>query len=145
MRILVTGCCGFIGSHLVEYLIHHTPYEVVGIDDLRMDGDQIRKKTNLSLIQDLERFSFRNENICDTKCIEEGKPHIVIHLAGLAGVRESVVSPEKYVHNNVFGHTHLLKQSILHRVQRFIYASSSSVYGWRSQDGQPFCEKRSDC
>ena len=131
MSILVTGCCGFIGSHLCEAFLKLNK-NVIGIDNISIDDDQVRKEFNLEILQDHSNFTFVHDDICMSNVVEKYKPFIVIHLAGLAGVRKSLEIPEKYIHNNVFGHTYLLKQSIKHNVSKFIYASSSSVYGNRS-------------
>ena len=139
MRVLITGCCGFIGSHLVEYLLTFDNMMVFGIDQMTRDEDYERKKTNLKILQTHKSFVFIEDDICRTRAISELKPEYIIHLAGLAGVRKSLSEPEKYVYNNIYGHTYLLKEAIANNVKKFIYASSSSVYG-ENRSGQPFEE-----
>lgn len=134
MKILVTGCCGFIGSHLCEFLLKDSANEIIGIDILAIDDDHVRKEFNLEILQNFDNFIFVQEDICMSNIVKTHTPQVVIHLAGLAGVRKSLEIPEKYIHTNVFGHTYLLKQCMSHGVQRFIYASSSSVYGNRSSE-----------
>lgn len=138
MKILITGCCGFIGSHLTEYLSRHYDHEILGIDNMTEDESN-RKEENLAILHQLDRFQFEKADICNTPSIERWRPDIVVHLAGLAGVRNSIACPEKYIYNNVFGHSYLLKESIKYHVKKFIYASSSSVYG--SNVKKPFKEE----
>lgn len=140
MKILITGCCGFIGSHLTEYLSENTQHDIIGIDDMTLtEINKIQQILNLKIIKDLDRFTFINDNICSTNIISQMKPDVVVHLAGLAGVRKSLEDPEKYIYNNIGGHTRLLKQSVDNNVKKFIYASSSSVYGDRLEY-KPFKE-----
>lgn len=128
MKILITGCCGFIGSHLSEALLKNNQ-DVIGIDLLSCDS----KESNLEILQNYSNFVFVQESICMSQIIKIHQPTIVVHLS------EPVEVSEKYIHNNIFGHTYLLNESIKNNVRRFIYASSSSVYGNRSTD-KPFSE-----
>lgn len=138
--MLVTGCCGFIGSHLVEYLCEHTDFMIKGIDNF-IDHEHIESKyQNLDILKKLDNFEFIEDNICSTQIIQEWKPDIIVHLAGLAGVRKSIEEPEKYILNNVYGHTYLLQEAVKNRVSKFIYASSSSVYGSREDEHYRFKE-----
>jgi len=128
MKILITGCCGFIGSHLSEALLKNNQ-EVIGIDLLSCDS--IAKESYLEILQNYSNFTFVQESICMSQIIKIHQPTIVVHLS------EPVEVSEKYIHNNIFAHTYLLNESIKNNVQRFIYASSSSVYGNRTDD-KPF-------
>ena len=128
MTILVTGCAGFIGSHLCEKLLEKN-INVYGIDNINDYYDIRQKEANLKLLSKYKNFSFRKDNIITTKIIDEVKPEIIVNLAAMAGVRYSLENPELYMRVNVEGQINLLNQSVKNNVKLFIYASSSSVYG----------------
>ena len=138
MLILVTGCAGFIGSHLCEYLLKNTNYTVYGIDNMNNYYNIKQKEDNLKILSKYKSFIFRKDDIINTKIIDEIKPEIVVNLAAMAGVRYSLENPELYMRVNVEGQTNLLRQSIKNNVKLFIYASSSSVYGTNTK--VPFLE-----
>ena len=141
MKILVTGCCGFIGSHLCESLLKqngnkfYSNIEILGIDNMNNYYDIDLKEKNLQIIKSVARssynfnsFIFLKEDIRNTKCILEWKPDIVIHLAAMAGVRYSIQYPTLYSDVNINGFINIIEQCRLIKC-RLIYASSSSVYG----------------
>lgn len=140
MKILVTGCCGFIGSHLCEELLKINNYslykniKILGIDNMNDYYDPGLKQKNLSIIQsvarmyDYDNFMFMQQDIRNTKCIIEWKPDMVIHLAAMAGVRYSTQNPTLYTDVNINGFINIIEQCRLVGC-RLIYASSSSVYG----------------
>ena len=128
MKILVTGCAGFIGSHLCEKLLSNH-FEVIGVDNLNDYYDVKLKEYNLSMLLPEENFNFIKEDICISDCIIKYKPDKVIHLAAMAGVRYSLSNPDVYVKNNIMGTINLLNQCVETNVKLFVYASSSSVYG----------------
>lgn len=139
MKIIVTGCCGFIGSHLCEELlkinnIKIAPISILGLDNINDYYDQSKKLRNLRCIQDTakkindESFMFFQQDIRNTKSIIEWKPDIVIHLAAMAGVRYSIQNPCLYSDVNITGFINIIEQCRLIGC-RLIYASSSSVYG----------------
>ena len=134
--IIVTGCAGFIGSHLCEHLLEKKE-TILGIDNLNDYYDLSQKHSNLKILEKYKNFSFINEDIKTTKCIEKYKPSIVINLASMAGVRPSIDNPVKYADNNILGQINLLEQA-KNVVDKFIYASSSSIYG--SNKKVPFSE-----
>lgn len=127
-KILVTGCCGFIGSHLCEKLLENGE-TVYGVDIMNDYYDIKQKEMNLSILNKYNKFHFYKDDIVTTNLINEIKPEIVVHLAAMAGVRYSIENPELYVRTNVEGQVNLLRQSVKSNVKLFIYASSSSVYG----------------
>lgn len=137
MKILVTGCAGFIGSHLTEFLLKRGD-TILGIDNLNDYYDPKLKETNLEILKSYSNFSFRKEDICDTKSISEWKPDKICHLASMAGVRYSIENPEVYIQTNVQGFVHILKESVENNVKSIVYASSSSVYGLNKK--VPFSE-----
>jgi len=140
MKILVTGCCGFIGSHLCEALLQLNNYklygaiQILGIDNMNDYYDPALKQKNLQIIQsvarqfDYDNFMFMQQDIRNTKCITEWKPDIVIHLAAMSGVRYSTQNPTLYSDVNISGFINIIEQCRLVGC-RLIYASSSSVYG----------------
>ena len=127
-NILVTGCAGFIGSHLCEYLIKNN-YNVIGVDNINSYYDTQRKYNNLKILEEYKNFKFYKEDIRDTQIILNQKPDIVVHLAGMAGVRYSIENPMEYIDVNVKGYVNLLEQAVKVNVKKFLFASSSSVYG----------------
>lgn len=133
MKILVTGCAGFIGSHLTELLLRTTDYQIMGVDCLLQNYDVAHKHRNLSVLSKYDAFLFRQENICESACISEWEPDIIIHLASSAGVRASLDDPTFYVRNNIEAFVHVLNEARRVGTQRVLYASSSSVYGKNTQ------------
>lgn len=135
MVILVTGCAGFIGSHLCESLLESNKH-VIGIDNLNDYYDPKIKQRNLRILEKYPNFRFLQDDIRTTNAVTLYRPDSVYHLAGMAGVRYSIENPELYMDVNVTGFIHLLEQA--KRVQCPVYyASSSSVYG---TNVVPFCE-----
>ena len=83
MRILVTGCAGFIGSHTCEYLLNRGD-NVLGIDNLNDYYDVERKKENIEILNKYNNFEFQRDDIRTMKVIEEWKPEKICHLASMA-------------------------------------------------------------
>lgn len=141
MRILVTGCCGFIGYHLSKKLagLGHT---VVGIDNMNDYYDVSLKEERLEELRCSENFTFEFGDICDFGFLkgvfERNGFDIVINLAAQAGVRYSIENPEAYVHSNLVGFACVLECCRKAGVERLVYASSSSVYG--NSEEVPFSE-----
>ena len=129
MRVLVSGCCGFIGSHLTEALLRQSHIEVLGVDNMNDYYDPAVKRAHLARLERSPRFAFAQEDMVTSRCIETWRPHVVYHLASLAGVRNSLRDPAAYVKNNVEAFVNVLQQAVEASVQKVFYASSSSVYG----------------
>src|SRR5262245_9703435 len=130
MRILVTGGAGFIGSHLVEKLLS-ADHEVVILDDFNDFYDPQIKQANIAGFAknvSVCRVDLRENDSVRTVFGRE-KVDAVVHLAARAGVRPSIQFPRLYYDANVLGTLHLLEAARVTGVQRFIFASSSSVYG----------------
>ena len=130
MRILVTGGAGFIGSHLVEKLLAAN-HDVVILDDFNDFYDPQIKQMNIAgFAKDVTvcRVDLRENDSVRTVFGRE-KVDAVVHLAARAGVRPSIQFPRLYYDTNVLGTLHLLEAARVTGVQRFIFASSSSVYG----------------
>ena len=130
MRILVTGGAGFIGSHLVEKLLADE-HDVAIVDDFNDFYDPQIKRSNISAIAKdvaVHEVDLRNgEKVADL--LRRGKFDAVAHLAARAGVRPSIQQPQLYYDTNVAGTLHLLEAARTNGIKRFIFASSSSVYG----------------
>src|SRR3954471_4314496 len=130
MRILVTGGAGFIGSHLVEKL-RATGHEVVVLDDFNDFYDPRIKEQNIApFVKDvaIHHVDLRENNAVRSVFHGE-KFDTVVHLAARAGVRPSIQNAQLYYDTNVAGTLHLLEAARVTGVERFIFASSSSVYG----------------
>ena len=135
MRILVTGAAGFIGSNLVDRLLDDG-HEVVGLDSFDDYYDPARKRANLAEALGSSRFRIAELDVRDLEGIgrifRDYRPEAVAHLAARAGVRPSIERPALYADVNLVGTTNLLQASVgLDPLPKFVYASSSSVYGDR--------------
>lgn len=139
--VLVTGGAGFIGSHVVDALIARGE-RVIVLDDFNDFYDPARKHANLAQHEGDERLVVIEGDIRDAACVEsvfQGfEPRRVIHLAARAGVRPSLDAPLLYETTNITGTMHLLDASRRHGVQKFVFGSSSSVYGINNK--VPFAE-----
>lgn len=130
MRILVTGGAGFIGSHLVEKLLA-TGHEVSILDDFNDFYDPQIKRANVEAVAGdapIHRIDLRDSGAVNLLFHRE-KFDAIAHLAARAGVRPSIRQPQLYYDTNVGGTLHLLEAARLTGIERFIFASSSSVYG----------------
>jgi UDP-glucuronate 4-epimerase len=140
--ILVTGGAGFIGSHLVEALLRDGR-EVVVLDNFDSFYDPDRKRANVARFADRPGFSLVEGDIRDQKRVESvfaSHPiGVVVHLAARAGVRPSIEQPLLYSEVNLNGTVTLLEACRRHDVGKFVFGSSSSVYGNSAQ--VPFSEK----
>ena len=138
MSILVTGCAGFVGAHVTKALIGRGQC-VVGIDNLDPYYDQRLKQARLDRLCAGGAFRFERLDLTDRDGMaglleREAGISGLVHLAAQAGVRPSLVDPYAYVNANVLGHVTILEAARrLQRLDHFIYASSSSVYGLNDQ------------
>jgi UDP-glucose 4-epimerase len=129
-RAIVTGCAGFLGSHLSERLLNDG-YEVLGVDCFTDYYDRDIKESNIARLRDEPKFTLHEIDLSTAPLdgLLEGVDE-VYHLAAQAGVRGSFGdSFELYVRNNVQSTQRLLEQAARNPVDAFVYASSSSVYG----------------
>ena len=131
MKILITGCCGFIGYHLTQKLITH--HKIVGIDNLNSYYDINYKKTRLKKLKSNKNFIFFKIDISNKKKLDKVfvkfNFDLIINLAAQPGVRLSISNPSIYFQNNINGFFNLIECVKKYRVKHFIFASSSSVYG----------------
>ncbi len=141
MKILVTGCAGFIGMYVCERLLAQGD-EVVGIDNLNNYYDVSLKEARLARLTPHANFTFHKLDIADrcamTALFEREKPQRVVHLAAQAGVRYSLKNPHAYVDSNLVGFVNMLEGCRHAKVEHLVYASSSSVYGGNTR--LPFSE-----
>ena len=141
-KILVTGGAGFIGSHLVDSLLKEGGNHVTVLDNFNDFYSPAIKRGNISAHSSNDSFSLIEGDIRDSQKIEEiftdGNFDIVVHLAALAGVRPSLENPRGYYSVNVEGTLNLLEAARKAKVPRFVFGSSSSVYGINEK--LPFAE-----
>ena len=139
MRVLVTGGAGFIGSHLCEHLLQDA-YEVVVLDSFDDCYDPAIKRTNLTECREHSRFTEVEGDIRDSAVLDK-LPEVdtIIHLAARAGVRPSIEDPVLYNDVNVGGTLSLLEFARRRGIRRFVFGSSSSVYG--NNEKVPFSEE----
>jgi UDP-glucuronate 4-epimerase len=140
MKILVTGCAGFIGSKVSEVCLRDG-HEVIGVDNLNTAYDVRLKEWRLSRLAGVSGFAFVRADVVDRTTVRalfsQHSIDTVINLAARAGVRRSLVDPWAYFETNITGTLNLLEGCREHGVVKFVLASTSSLYG----DGQrPFRE-----
>ena len=140
--ILVTGGAGFIGSHLVDHLLLKAGARVTVVDNFNDFYNPAIKRANIAGHLDRDNFELVEADITDSSSMNElfarASFQCVVHLAARAGVRPSLADPLAYEETNVRGTFTLLEAARRNKVPKFIFASSSSVYGVNSKI--PFSE-----
>ena len=130
MKVLLTGGAGFIGSHVCSHLLA-AEHAITVIDDFNDFYDPSIKRANISRLGSdvsLKEGDIRDASFVE-KVINEGRFDTIIHLAARAGVRPSVSDPQLYIDTNITGTHNLLSSAHNAGISRFVFASSSSVYG----------------
>ncbi|HEV2353233.1 MAG TPA: NAD-dependent epimerase/dehydratase family protein [Puia sp.] len=138
MKILVTGAAGFIGSHVVAKLLEQG-HEVMGVDSFDIYYSRSQKEKNLMPVLLHPKFKLVEDNLADMALVKVVKgTEAIVHLAAQPGVRGSWGSSfHRYITNNIQVTQKLLEESKANKLKRFVYASSSSVYGDHApQEGQ---------
>jgi UDP-glucuronate 4-epimerase len=132
MRVLVTGCAGFIGMHVSERLLGQG-HDVFGLDNLNAYYDPRLKEARLARLLPNPRFAFHRLDLSDregvARLFRDGAIERVVHLAAQAGVRYSLQHPHAYTESNVTGFLNILEGCRHARCEHLVYASTSSVYG----------------
>ena len=131
MRILLTGCAGFIGFHLTKALLEKKN-TVYGIDNLNNYYDVKLKKERLKILKRNKNFNFKKINITNISKLESiflKKIDLIINLAAQAGVQFSFKKPLNYINSNIIGFYNILELSKKYKIKKILFASSSSVYG----------------
>ena len=129
-RVLITGAAGFIGSHVVEALVRRGD-EVIGIDNFDPFYPRAMKEGNLAEMGALPAFTFHEQDMLDVEPLRARltPDTVVVHLAAKAGVRPSLADPVGYARANVTGTAAVIEAARRAGVSRFVFGSSSSVYG----------------
>lgn len=144
MKILLTGAAGFIGSNLAESLLARGD-EICAIDIFNDYYNPLRKERNIEAASRQPNYTLYRTDIRDfdgLKAIfEKERPDKICHLAGMANVRYSLKHPLLFEEVNVRGTLNLLELARLYQTGHFVFASSSSVYGGRPDNGVPFNEE----
>jgi len=131
MKVLVTGAAGFIGSHLCERLLRDG-WQVLGVDNFDDFYDPQIKRHNIAGCLENDNFELVEADIRDRTAMNDvvaSGVDIIVHLAARAGVRPSIDQPLLYADVNVNGTIVLLEAAKEQRTGKFIFGSSSSVYG----------------
>ena len=136
MKVLITGCAGFIGMHVTQILLARGD-TVIGVDDLNDYYDPSLKLARLEQLKPHSNFQFVQGDIADRATVDglfaAERPNRVINLAAQPGVRYSMKNPYVYIQTNLVGFGNLLEGCRHNGVEHFVYASSSSVYGANTQ------------
>ena len=142
MKILLTGCAGFIASKVGELLLKKNN-KVIGVDNLNDAYDVRLKEWRLDRLSEYKNFFFKKLDITDLnqieKVFEKHKFDTVINLAARAGVRYSVENPWIYMDTNIIGTLNLLELCRKYNIRKFILSSTSSIYG---ETDLPFIEDK---
>lgn len=130
--ILVTGSAGFIGFYVAKALLQEG-CRVIGADNFNDYYAPVLKRTRTEILKGYPQFIPVNIDIADRarlhECFQEHRPGKICHLAAQAGVRYSLINPYVYGESNLAGFINLLEETKSLGIDRFVYASSSSVYG----------------
>ena len=149
-KIIITGVAGFIGGNLAHKLLDSN-VEILGIDnmnpyyDVELKEKRLHRLISKSKSNGNSKFRFENIDIVDKeklcKILSDFEPEAICHLAAQAGVRYSIENPKSYIDNNILGTLNLLEFCKDYGVSKFIFSSTSSVYGL--SDNMPFKETES--
>ena len=143
MNILITGAAGFIGFSFAKQLLKKNKFSITGIDNFENYYDVNLKKRRINELKKNKKFNFLKGTVCNQKLVEKlfkkKKFKIVFNFAAQAGVRYSIDHPRKYIENNINGFFNIIECCKKFKVERFFFASSSSVYG--ENNNYPLSEK----
>ncbi|MDP2175523.1 MAG: GDP-mannose 4,6-dehydratase [Bacteroidota bacterium] len=142
---LITGGAGFIGSSLIDQLLEENPhYAIINLDNFDTFYSKEIKQANIRHHLNYPNYQLLTIDINDAVAMNEAFKEIdidcIVHLAAKAGVRPSIQDPQSYFQTNVMGTLNLLELAKQKKIKKFVFASSSSVYGknpnvpWRESD-----------
>ena len=143
MNVLVTGGCGFIGSHFLRYMMKAYPDDsFICLDALTYAGN----KNNIKDLLEDSRLTMIEGNIRDVSFVDtlfvSYKPDVVVHFAAETHVDRSIIGPQVFLETNVIGTGILLDACLRHGIERFHHVSTDEVYGTLPlQGGSPFTEQ----
>ncbi len=133
MKLLITGCAGFIGFHISKDLLKKSNISLIGLDNLNNYYDIKLKKNRLNILKKIKKFQFIKLDISNynllRKLFKKHKFSHILHLAAQAGVRYSIENPDAYKKSNIDGFYNILKLSNEFKIKHLVFASTSSVYG----------------
>lgn len=134
MKILVTGCAGFLGFHLCQSILKKNKNcQIIGIDNLNKYYSVSLKKKRLSFLKKNKNFKFYKLDIAYynklKKIFNDNSFAFVVNFAAQAGVRYSILNPREYINSNILGFFNITELCRKYKVKKIYYASSSSVYG----------------
>jgi UDP-glucuronate 4-epimerase len=134
MKFLVTGSAGFIGCHVTRMILENFKgSRVMGIDNLNSYYSVQLKKKRIKILRNFRNFKFKKIDISNAKKIsslfKKNNFDIVVHMAAQPGVRYSMINPKVYFSSNIEGFLNIIENCNLSKVKKFLFASSSSVYG----------------
>lgn len=139
--ILVTGSAGFIGFHTSLALLKKG-VQVVGVDNINNYYDPNLKIARNKILKKNKNYKFYKVNICDynklKQIFQKNKINKICHLAAEVGVRSSIDRPHDYIQTNIVGFTNIIELARKYNIEKFVFASSSSVYG--NNKKMPFSE-----
>ncbi|MFL2851948.1 MAG: NAD-dependent epimerase/dehydratase family protein [Candidatus Pelagibacter sp.] len=142
-KIFITGVAGFIGFSIAERLLKKKNNQIIGIDNLNSYYSKKLKFRRLQILRKNKNFKFHKLDLKDKKKLEilfkKNKFSVVFNLAAQAGVRYSYENPRSYTDSNIIGFINLIELIKYNKIKKFIFASSSSVYG----DEKPFPKSES--
>ena len=131
-KYLVTGSAGFIGFHLTKKLLTNGSV-VIGVDNMNNYYDQKLKKDRNEILKKNKNYIFKKIDIKNYKALDNifkiNRFDTVINLAAQAGVRYSLINPKSYIENNIVGFFNVIELVKKYQIKKFIYASTSSIYG----------------
>ena len=132
MKIFITGSAGFIGYNFCKHLLEKTKYKIISVDNLNNYYSTKVKLARLRNLKKYKRFKFYKLDLLNKKKLSKifnNKFDAVFHFAAQAGVRYSLENPRSYIDSNIVGFFNLIEQIKQKKINKFFYASSSSVYG----------------
>jgi len=136
--ILITGIAGFIGFSLAQKILKNKNIKIIGIDNLNLYYSKKLKLKRLSILKKCKNFKFYNVDLVNkdklNKIFKTNKISTAVNFAAQAGVRYSYENPKSYTDSNIIGFINLIEVIKNYKIKKFIFASSSSVYG----DEKPF-------